>query len=130
MRYDTYKQYAIVQGNTAHDLTEQLNAKLYELRNKNPVVTFEGLIARIEYDEDEQKAETLAEEFELKGVKLTCYQCPMFEPLLNKDGTENRSAKRGGCIFRPHGMTHRDVPACSKLFEMLNDGRIFLCLND
>lgn len=130
MRYDSYKQFAIVTGDSARQLTEKLNAKLYELRNKDPIVTFEGMIARIEYTEDEEKPETLAEEYQLKGVRLTCYQCPMFEPLRNKDGSENRSAKRGGCIFREHGMTFRDMAACDKLFEMLNDGRMYLCLND
>lgn len=47
MRSRSYQQYAIVAADSAQTLTEQLNAKLIELRDKNPTVTFEGLIARI-----------------------------------------------------------------------------------
>ena len=58
----SYQQYAIVAADTAHNLTEMLNAKLYDLRDKNPTVTFEGLIARIQYAENESVTENLQEE--------------------------------------------------------------------
>ena len=38
MKQQQYLQYAIVQGNTAETLTDKLNAKLQELKDKDPSV--------------------------------------------------------------------------------------------
>ena len=128
MRHESYQQFAIVQGDTAQSLTDQLNAKLIELRDKRPTVTFEGLIARIEYFEDFRKCEDLIDEYEEKGVRLHCGDCPFFEPMRNKNGTINRAAKKGDCPFATYGFTSRDALACERLFKMLNDGEVRLCL--
>jgi hypothetical protein len=128
MRYESYQQFAIVQGDSAQQLTEQLNAKLYDLRTKRPVVTFEGLIARISYEEEVVTPENLEDEYSLKGVRLSCQDCPFFEPLLKKDGMPNRAAKRGDCRFATYGFTHRDSSACERLFQMINNGEVRLCL--
>ena len=42
----SYQKFAIVCGDSAQSLTEQLNEQLYKLRDKHPVVTFEGMIDR------------------------------------------------------------------------------------
>ena len=126
----SYQQYAIVAADSAQTLTEQLNAKLIELRDKNPTVTFEGLIARIQYTEREQIPETLDEEYELQGVHLSCEDCPFFTPALKADGTEDLRAKWGGCPFTCSKRTDRRSRACEKLFEMLNDGRVRICVTE
>lgn len=128
MRTESYQQFAIVAADTAQQLTEQLNQKLYELRFKRPVVTFEGLIARISYDESVDILEDTRDEYELEGVRLTCQDCPFFRPLLKMDGTPNRAAKRGDCQFADYGSTRRDARVCNKLFELLNRGEVRLCL--
>ena len=130
MKRESYQQFAIVQGDTAQQLTEQLNAKLYELRGKRPAVTFEGLIARISYEEEFVEPESLEDEYRLKGVKLTCQDCPWFSPMLKRDGTPNRAAKRGDCPFADYGMTSRDCSACDRLYRMINNGEVRLCLAD
>ena len=129
MKSVSYQQYAIVAADSAHTLTERLNAKLYELRNKRPTVTFEGLIARILYEETDTSPETLEEEYEAQGVKLTCSDCPFFVPAVNRDGTEDRRAKWGGCPFTETRRACKDSIACDKLFQMLNDGEVRLCIN-
>ena len=128
MRYASYQQFAIVQGDTAQSLTEQLNTKLRELKDKRPTVTFEGLIARIEYFEEVRQCEDLIDEYEEKGVRLRCQDCPFFKPLLNKNGSINRAAKRGDCRFAAYGSTSRDRLACERLFKMLNNGEVKICL--
>lgn len=130
MREDSYLQYAIVVGATAEELTEKLNAKIYELRFKRPEVTFEGMIARISYTESIRICEDLIDEYALKGVRLTCQDCPFFNPLRNKDGSVNRAAKRGDCPFAEYGTTNRDRMACERLFQMLNRGELRICLNE
>lgn len=38
MKEQQFQQFAIVQGNTASDLTDKLNSKLLELKDKEPTV--------------------------------------------------------------------------------------------
>lgn len=128
MRTESYQQYAIVSADSAQELTEQLNKTLKQLKCKYPKVTFEGLIARIQYTETVYVAEELSDEYELQGVKLTCQDCPIFQPLLKADGTKDKRAKWGDCPLAHYGRTSRDSSVCSRLFEMLNSGEVRLCL--
>ena len=128
MRRESYQQYAIVSADSAQELTEQLNKTLKQLKCKYPKVTFEGLIARIQYTETVHIAEELSDEYELQGVKLTCQDCPIFQPLLKADGTKDKRAKWGDCPLAHYGRTSRDSSVCSRLFEMLNSGEVRLCL--
>lgn len=126
----SYQQYAIVAADSAQRLTEELNAELLRLKDKNPTVTFEGMIARIQYTESESVPESLAEEYEAQGVRLQCQDCPFFTPTLKADGTEDKRAKWGWCPFAEFKRTSGTSPACEKLFEMLNDGRVKLCVTE
>ena len=75
----SYQKFAIVQGDSAQSLTDQLNEQLYKLRDKHPVVTFEGMIARICYDEVDYDPEPEDEE---PKIEIFCQDCPYFVPLL------------------------------------------------
>ena len=131
MRSISYPQFRIVQSNTAEGLTEELNRALEELKEFDPDVTFEGLIARIAYrKEDESIPESLSEEYEAKGVNLCCEDCPYFERIKKKDGTDDLRKKIGKCPFAKNGISYKDSKACPTLFEMLNDGEVKLCLAD
>ena len=128
MRQESYQQFAIVTADTAQQLSEQLNEKLYELRAKRPQVTFEGLIARISYSESVSIPEDLVDQYELAGVRLRCGACPFFQPRLNMDGSEDKRAKWGACPCASYGQTSRTSMVCNRLFEMLNSGEVKLCL--
>ena len=123
------QQFAIVQGDTAQQLTDQLNAELVRLQDKNPTVSFEGLIARIQYTEKETIPETLAEEYEAKGIRLTCEDCPYFCPAIKADGTQDLRAKWGGCPWAEYGRAKKSARVCDKLFELINNGEVKLCIN-
>lgn len=128
MKSESYQQFAIVAADSAQLLTEQLNAKLYDLRKKKPAVTFEGLIARISWFETETEAESIAEEYAIKGVSLVCGDCPFFEPTIKADGTEDKRTKTGACQYAEFGYTYKTTPACDRLFEMINSKEVRLCL--
>ena len=128
MRFESFQQFAIVAADSAQQLSEQLNEKLYELRTKRPQVTFEGLIARISYSESVAIPEDLVDQYDLAGVRLSCGACPFFEPRLNMDGSEDKRAKWGACPCASYGRTSRTSIACNRLFEMLNSGEVKLCL--
>ena len=125
---ESFPQYAIVDGDTAQILTDRLNATLYELRKKSPKVHFDGLIAQISYTETTERPEDLLEEYALKGVRLTCQDCPYFNPILKADGSEDKRAKIGDCEFAHYGRTYRDAQACEQLFNRINNGEVKLCL--
>ena len=126
----SYQQFAIVAADSAQQLTDQLNAELVRLRDKNPTVTFEGLIARIQYTESESVPESLAEEYEMQGVHLTCEGCPFFVPMLKADGSEDRRTKFGGCPWTETKRTARTSRACDLLFRKVSSGEVQLCLKD
>lgn len=128
MRGLNYQQFAIVQGNTAQQLTNRLNRKLYELRNSDPSVTFDGLTARISYYVTDTEDNPLETVFESSGLKLKCKDCPLFEPLKKRDGTPDRRTSFGLCRFAAEGQTLASSKACKKLFEMINDKEVKLCL--
>lgn len=130
MYSESFQQFVIVQGDTAQQLTEKLNAELYRLRHKSPAVTFEGLIARISYEEDTREPEDLRDEYEAVGVRLTCQDCPYFEPILKADGTEDKRNKWGDCEFANYGRTSRNSKPCELLFQRINSGEVRLCLAD
>lgn len=130
MRRESYQQFAIVAADSAQELTDRLNAELYRLRDKRPTVSFEGMIARISYTETADVKETISDEFEAKGIKLTCQDCPIFKPILKSDGTADARVKWGDCPFCEFGRTTRDSAACESLFKMINSGEVRLCLAD
>lgn len=128
MRRMSYQQFAIVQADSAQQLTERLNQKLYELREENPTVTFEGLIARISYyvTEEVEKKSSL----ETTQFKFKCKDCPMFEPVRKKDGTADRRTTFGFCRFAEEGQTFTTSRACERLYEMIKDREVKLCLRE
>lgn len=127
MRRVSFQQFAIVQGTSAQHLTDLLNQKLYELRDKNPTVTFEGLIARISYIQEDVIEEVRCDP-ERTSCRFKCRDCPFFEPVLKKDGTEDRRTSLGRCEFAPDGYTYRTSRACSRLYEMIEEREVGLCL--
>ena len=125
----SYQQFAIVAADSAQRLTEELNAELLRLKDKNPTVTFEGLIARIQYVESEYIPESLEEEYEAQGVHLTCEDCPYFCPAVKADGSLDLRMKWGGCPWKEYGSTKKSSRACEILFQKLNSGEVKLCVS-
>lgn len=130
MKCRSYQQFAIVAADSAQSLTEQLNAKLRELADKHPTVTFDGMIARIQYEISESEPESIADEYELQGVRLTCQDCPFYSPILKADGTIDGRIKYGDCPFAEYGRAYRDSQACMTLLQKLNNGEVRLCVTE
>ena len=127
MKCKSIQQFAIVQSNSASAFEEELNARIREVSDKNPVVKFDGLTAYISYTETVRIAETVSDEYELQGVTFRCEGCPMFAPILKEDGTEDKRVRYGECELAKYGRTMKDSVACEQLFTMIQNGRIGLC---
>lgn len=130
MRIESMQQFAVVRGETAEELTEQLNRKLRELKGKNPQVKFEGLTAYIKYSEAIQHPECLGDEYELIGARFSCDQCPAYIPKCRRDGSIDRRCKVGGCPNTEYKKTYGRASACDLLYEMLMKGQVKICFTE
>lgn len=128
MRRVSYQQFAIVQGDSAQQLTDRLNRRLYELRDKEPTVSFEGLIARISYTEEDKIEEPNL--YKSNGFRLKCKDCPLFEPVRKKDGTADRRTAIGYCPFAQDGVTYASAEACEECFDRFRRGEFKLCFRE
>ena len=124
MRYTNLKQTKIITGNTAMDFQEKLNAALEEVARQSAryELTFNtsmGFCAYVVYEVSREYAETVADEYELRGVKYCCNDCPMFRP------SEDKRVKYTTCS---HGFPRRGAndDACDWFYEELEKGGIKL----
>lgn len=130
MNARSVKQFAIVRSDSASLFEEQLNAKMIELIDQNPDVTIsesgDKLTAKITYTKQIELEPTEKSAAET-GIKFTCQDCPMFEPILKGDGTEDGRLKYGNCEFSKFGRTNKASDACEVLYRMIQSGGIGLC---
>ncbi len=127
MKAQSIQQFAIVQCDSAAAFEGELNARMRELSDRNPQVKFDGLTAYISYRETVRVPESVSDEYELKGVRFRCEDCPEFQTILKEDGTEDKRLKYGECQYAERGRTYRDSAACDMLFRLIESGRIGLC---
>lgn len=69
----------------------------------------------VRYKRRIEKPVTVEDEYELKGERYHCAECPYFEPPLDF------RAKRCGCKLR--GYTYKDTYACEPFYRQLKAGR-------
>lgn len=124
MKYVKRKQSLIITGNTAEDFQEKLNTALEDLADKGYKHDLQfnmayGLCAYIIYDEVYQKAESIADEYELKGETYKCYECPMFRP------SADRRVKYTTCGRGQRHIQHGS-PCCDWFYEAMEGGAITL----
>jgi hypothetical protein len=127
MKAQSIQQFAIVQSDSAAAFEEELNARLMDLSEKNPKVSFDGLTAYVSYIKTVRIPETLADAYELNGACFHCEDCPEFQAMLKADGTEDKRLKYGECQYAEMRRTRRDAKACDILYKLIRDGRIGLC---
>lgn len=70
------------------------------------------------YTEEKMVPETLEEEFELRGEKYYCKDCPFFER------GKNKRCKSVGCKYSPYGTAAEFNRACEYFFKQLVNGKI------
>lgn len=133
MACEKFKQYAIVRSDSAELFEEQLNVRMYELRDSMPDVVFSEnghyLTAKIEYVKKQPVTPTERDPVK-DGIILKCIDCPYYEPTRKKDGTIDGRTRLGGCELSEFGKTYSDSDACAVLYRMLGNGGIRLCFTD
>lgn len=116
-----YKSYKTIQTKDPEKFDIMLQEFLEEIRLKNPEVKrfYDAAIGHCAYVEWEEKIcepENARDEFELKGIKYCCGECPMF--ILQKDHRVKKS------ICNKGERTWYDRSACNELYELIKEGKI------
>ncbi len=124
MKYINRKQSLIITGSTASDFQDKLNEALAEIAEKGYKHDIQfnmsyGLCAYILYEERKEVPESIADEYELKGMTFKCYECPMFRP------SEDKRVKYTTCGHGVRKVGHSD-PCCDWFYEQLEGGALEL----
>lgn len=124
MKYIHRKQSLIITGGSAAEFQDNLNGALSDIARKGYKHDIQfnmsmGLCAYILYEERYSVAETVADEYELKGITYRCFECPMFRP------SDDKRVKYTTCANGVHRTCHND-PCCDWLYEQLEKGAIKL----
>lgn len=124
MKYVNRKQTLIITGSTAGEFQTNLNNALDDLARKGKKHDLQfnmayGLCAYIIYEERFEEAESLADEYELKGETYKCYECPFYRP------SNDKRVKYTTCA---HGERHtyHSMDCCEWFYEELEKGGIEL----
>lgn len=117
MKTETFKRTKTV---AAKD-PEQFDKAFAEAADEHPGAELkwhEGLCVSFVYEERKQTAETIAEEFELQGIKYYCKDCP------NMMKGANKRERSHGCKYAEFGTVKDFTPACEYFYKMVLQGKI------
>lgn len=132
MRTSSFKQFDVIREEDPEVFTAKLNTRLRELRHNWPEVKIsEGdryILAQISYTEHDRVPEDLGDVYEMQNVKFTCQDCPIFEPIQNRDGSLNLRVKYGKCPYAEFGRTYKEARCCDMMYTLLRNGKIQLTM--
>lgn len=130
MKTQKIKQFAIIESSSACDFEEQLNETLERLADCDPEVEFSSrsdTFARITYTKKKEIEQLPPAE---AGIRFTCGECPLFTPIKKRDGTPDMRSKYGDCPCKELGRVWKTESACDLLYTMIQNGTIYLTLNE
>ena len=115
MRGNDFKQFAFILEDSPEEFEKKVNEKMEELRYGRPEIKtrLDGhtMMAEISYTKSVRIPESLADAYELQNIRFTCQDCPMFKPIMNKDGSPNLRVKYGDCKYAEFGRRVNDLIA-------------------
>lgn len=100
MKNITIPQVRPITGTTPEEAAMLFNEAIVELAPMRPQWTREGDTYYITYTIEYNEAETLAEEYELKGECHKCEECPFCVRDLNRFGQPDARKKWATCVKR------------------------------
>ena len=118
MKYIEKKIYRIIYDRTASGFEKKLNAAIDDLEDYEPEVTISesrptGFLAYLTYTMEHRTPENIADELEIRGLKIKCQDCPYMKKI------NNQKKKMFACEYATYGKTFKDSPACNKFYEDL-----------
>ena len=107
-----------IQASTAEEFDKLFNKANEELTDVELRWDSSPMCVHLLYKEKKLVPETLAEEFELRGERYHCINCPYF-----KRGKDKR-CRAVGCKYSPYGTVAEYNAACEYFYKQLINGKI------
>ena len=118
MKVITRKRIRTVQAKSAAEFDDMFN-KISDEMTTTAELKWDGeLCVHFIYDEETKIAETVKDEYELRGETYTCSECPYFEK------SEDRRVKYHGCRYAKYGSVQAGESACEIFYRELMNGNI------
>lgn len=121
MLYERQKKIRVVEANDAAEFEAEFNAALAELTRWKPEVTMNTQrgthCAYIMYNEETKVPEDTRDEYELKGIRFICGDCPWFRP------SPDRRIKYTTCARGEYRTTY-NTAACNALYKAVDSGEV------
>ena len=121
MKYVIKPRIKAIEASSAQDFENQFNELMDELGScpdYQVEISNGKFYAIIKYQNEVHIAETIAEEYELRGETFRCSECPECQ-----DDYDARK-KRCACKRAEYGFTYKDRHACEWFYKMLSQGKI------
>ena len=117
------KRIAVIEAETAALFENAINKRLDEVSEYKYTLEIEHHqphTAYIHYEYDEYVPETLADEFNLKGINYKCKDCKYCHQISNADGSADKRRKSAYCNHHER-QVHKDFDACDTYyFELVS----------
>lgn len=122
MKNRRLKQFRIIDSKDAATFQTEINEALEELAAYDPQVDSDvtaGFRAFISYEVSEDIPETLAEQFNLRGISYKCKDCPECSRILTRTGEVDQRQSRGICPHTEYGHCFLESEACELFYSKL-----------
>lgn len=118
MRYDVVTQVKVINGSTPEETAVLFNEAMHQLKGQNPTFERDGNLFWIFYTAGEYEAESLAEQYELRGEGRKCNACPYCMREQKADGTTDLRKKWAICASDGHRI-NLESSACDTYYEAM-----------
>lgn len=120
MRNESYRQVSLIEDESLLELEKKINKRMQELAGCSPEldVDVKARYAVITYTSCRDIAETIKDEYNKKGVRFSCSQCPFLE--IDSD----KRKKRYPCSHSEVGFSRIDSDACEDFYKWVDEGKI------
>ena len=119
MRTVEHKFIRVVFEKDANDFEKSYNQTMEDLAAHDIEVAIntdreDGFCAIVKYSIEENLPEGIEDELQIRGIKITCADCPYLQ-----ETTDRRRKKKRNCEHAKFGYTFLDAPACNKFYNDL-----------
>lgn len=121
MKFKRTPRIKAIQAKDAKDFESQFNEFIEQngdVKDYKADVSDGQFFAIIHYVEETYIAESIAEEYELRGESFRCRDCPECVPPMKGN------TKRCDCRYAELGYTRLESPACEWFYRQLSQGKL------
>ena len=114
MKWKRSKRYQCIKADSAEEFEQAVNNVLDEYPDAEMTIdVLVPFLCHAWIKCERLIPETKADEYELKGEKHYCIECPY----IDRPANSNRNQKKFPCEYADYGITRTNMPCCDKFYE-------------